>query len=160
MGEENQISMVMKSGPSPTQSSWSLKEGNLISSGKVSSGFTLIELIVVVVIIGLLATIVTPKYLELVGHAEEASEETFLGRLVTGIHHFSAKRYIEEKGVKTFPKVQSPLFDRVLSDVPAEWEYDQTDGKITHTRRDQTVKTWYYWTNADSTEFAIRLTPP
>ncbi len=125
-----------------------------------SDGFTLIELIVVIVIIGVLATLATPKYLDIVTRTEEKVEDTFLGRLITGIHHFSANRYLNEGGVKTYPQVDSPLLKRVLSEVPEEWSYDRTDGKITHTRYDQTEKVWYYWTNSDSTEFAIRLTPP
>jgi len=136
------------------------KSLSLVKLKKHSDGFTLIELIVVIVIIGILATLGTPKYLDIVTRAEEKVEDAFLGRLITGIHHFSAEKYLNEGGVKTYPQVDSPLLERVLSDVPEEWTYDRTDGKITHTRYDQTTKKWYYWTNSDSTEFAIRLNPP
>jgi prepilin-type N-terminal cleavage/methylation domain-containing protein len=122
-----------------------------------TSGFTLIEIIMVIVILGILAAIVVPRFFSFADEAETESEASFIGRLKAGIHMFGANRLMET-GARHFPYVQTPLFTRVLDEIPDDWEYTQSNGKITHTRKDGSTKSWYYWINADSTEFEIRTT--
>ncbi len=52
---------------------------------KKSSGFTLIELVIVVVILGLLAVTAIPKFLDLTEQAEQANIEGMAGGFATGV---------------------------------------------------------------------------
>lgn len=52
---------------------------------KKQTGFTLIELVVVVVILGLLAVTAIPKYLDLTDQAQQANIEGMAGGFATGI---------------------------------------------------------------------------
>ena len=52
---------------------------------KKSSGFTLIELVIVVVILGFLAVTAIPKFIDLTEQAKQANIEGMAGGFATGI---------------------------------------------------------------------------
>ncbi len=63
-----------------------VKRGNsLISTVKPQKGFTLIELVVVVVILGFLAVTAIPKFLDLTEQAKQANIEGMAGGFATGV---------------------------------------------------------------------------
>lgn len=125
--------------------------------GRHNQGFTLLELVLIILVLGILAALIVPRYYSISDSAEERVEKEFIGNLKSGLHLFAAKRLVEGEK-KHYPIIQSPLFHRVLEKIPANWSYTQSNGKIIHTRNDGTTKAWYYWINADSSKFKIRTT--
>lgn len=60
---------------------------------KANAGFTLIELVVVIVILGILAAVAVPKFFDLSGEAEVAAAQGVAGAIASGTAmNFAAKK--------------------------------------------------------------------
>jgi MSHA pilin protein MshA len=67
-------------------------------------GFTLIELVIIIVVLGILAAVAIPKYQDLSGEAREASARSALGSLRSGVTIFYANQAVQT-GTATWPTV-------------------------------------------------------
>ena len=52
----------------------------------LNKGFTLIELIIVMVIMGVLASVAVPRYLDSIANAEESAENAVISSILSLIH--------------------------------------------------------------------------
>jgi len=111
-----------------------------LASGR-NSGFTLIELMIVMVIIGLLAAIAVPMYVQSVRHAKEAVLKEDLRTLRSAIDSYTVDKQkapqtledlVQSGYIKSMPK--DPFTNRTDTWVPAQddtlMSLDQTDSGI------------------------------
>jgi len=123
---------------------------------KSRNGFTLIELIIVMVILGIMAAVAVPRYLDSISNAEESAEDAVISAIRSGLKQ-AANDSLYTNGRASWP---TNPFD-VLSETPAghtddndvadtdgEWTFlDNMDGtgQITHQRADNSRYSWDYY---------------
>jgi len=129
------------------------------------TGFTLIELIIVMVILGIMAAVAVPRYLNSIANAEEAAENAVISNIMAGLKQYANNQFYTN-GRAVWP--DNPLSDKVLSeplenydatddgqqddienfdgvaDKDGEWTFDIINSKITHQRSDNTRYSWAY----------------
>lgn len=69
---------------------------------RTERGFTLIELVIIIVVLGILAAVAIPKYQDITSEAKEAATRGALGSLRSGITIFYANKAVTT-GTATWP---------------------------------------------------------
>ena len=129
----------------------------------LNNGFTLIELIIVMVILGIMAAVAVPKYLDSISNAEESAEDAVISAIRSGLKA-AANDSLYTNGRASWP---TNPFD-VLSEKPTgydsndngtesnigqldgiadedgEWTFDMNNSRITHQRADNSRYFWDY----------------
>ena len=117
-----------------------------------NKGFTLIELIMVTIILGILAAVAIPRYMATVNMAEEAAEDAVISSIKAGLETYAIEQLMES-GRRTWPdspwsalatKPSGYTTDATNADVDGEWTYNTTSSKITHQRGDNVRVGWAY----------------
>jgi prepilin-type N-terminal cleavage/methylation domain-containing protein len=125
-----------------------------------NKGFTLIELIMVTIILGILAAVAVPRYMGTVNRAEAAAEDAVLSALEANAEAYAMEKFMDT-GRKSYPtnpfdgssvdgyKTTAELAARSGNTTldSGEWTYtasSSTAGLITHKRNDDSVWSWTY----------------
>ena len=115
-------------------------------------GFTLIELIMVTIILGILAAVAIPRYMTTVEKAEAAAEDAVIGSIRAGLETYATEQLMDN-GRRSWPtnpwdaletKPAGYTTDADDADVDGEWTYNTTSKKITHQRNDNSRVGWLY----------------
>ena len=119
---------------------------------KNNKGFTLIELIMVTIILGILAAVAIPRYMTTVTKAESAAEDAVISGILAGLETYATEQLMDNgrrswpdnpfEGLETKPAGYTT--DATDADVDGEWTFNTTSLKITHQRGDNSRVGWVY----------------
>ena len=120
-------------------------------------GFTLVELIIVMVLLGILAAVAIPKMGNTISSSEEATEDAIIAALKSAVEMYAMDQVVANS-VKSYPDNPFDELDKSpvgysgvgsLSDVDGEWVfYDANDDGISnyvaHQRNDNNKYKWNF----------------
>ena len=134
------------------------------------NGFTLIELIMVMIILGVLAAVAIPRYLDTIENAEVASEDAVISNIRGALENYAIHKLLDS-GRRIWPDnpfdalsetPQTYTEDGTWADADQEWTFvDGDPAYITHQRSDNTRFKWEYdkgintGTDADTTGYLL-----
>ena len=131
---------------------------------KNQNGFTLIELIMVTIILGILAAVAIPRYMTTVVKAEAAAEDAVIGSIKAGLETYAVEQLMDN-GRRSWPtnpwdalETKPAGYDANDSDdadSDGEWTYNTTTLKITHQRGDNSRVGWSYDKGTQSGDNAV-----
>ena len=120
---------------------------------KNNKGFTLIELIMVTIILGILAAVAIPRYMTTVDKAEEAAEDAVISSISAGLETYAIEQMMDN-GRRSWPDNPFEALDTKPSgydandaddaDSDGEWTFNATTLKITHQRNNNSRVGWDY----------------
>ena len=132
-----------------------------------SKGFTLIELVMVTIILGILAAVAIPRYQETVDNAEATAEKAFVDMVWAGCEQEASER-LTDTGLEAWPynplttigrsrNISVTLFEGI-PDEDGEWQFHVDavgEPAIFHHRRNDEI----YYYKYDSTTFELDESP-
>ena len=129
----------------------------------INKGFTLIELIIVMVILGIMAAVAVPRYLDSISNAEKSAEDAVINSIKAGLKQYANnKLYSEGRAIwpnNPFDALSEPPsgydpndngneggIEQLdgIADSDGEWTFDFNNSRITHQRADNSRYYWVY----------------
>ena len=122
-----------------------------------SKGFTLIELVTVIAILGVLAAMTVPKFFSLQVKATIEVENQIIGTIRAGLETYGANQIVFA-GTKTYPATTTDLLSAVLNPIPGGWSFTTgaSSGTITNDSRSDSTVTYSFSTTGASYTIGTR----
>ena len=108
-----------------------------------NSGFTLIELVIIMVILGVLAAVAVPRLGSTIDSSEASAEEAVIGNLRSALEVYAMDQVVANSS-KSYPMNPFDALDNKSKNelLNTNWSYDGST--IQHTRNDGNITTWMY----------------
>jgi len=88
-----------------------------------AKGFTLIEMIIVITVIGIMAATATPKFFDVITSAHTANKQAVVGVVRTALNNWAAQQ-LAVTGSRTFPSTaQVTHMSILLDELPDKWTF-------------------------------------
>ena len=123
-----------------------------------NKGFTLIELIMVTIILGILAAVAIPRYMTSVQKAEEAAEDAVVSAIRAGLESHATEKLMEN-GRRSWPtdpwealETKPAGYANTDADPTGdgEWRFNTGTENIVHMRNDGSTYHWDYTKGTNS----------
>jgi prepilin-type N-terminal cleavage/methylation domain-containing protein len=117
------------------------------------SGFTLIELVIIIVVLGILAAVAIPKYQDITNEAKAAACKGALGSLRSGVSIYYATQIVKT-GTPTWPPIDSlrMVGTVIIQSLPANpYQLNASDSIVTGVTKGTVVGTRGGWAYKPST---------
>jgi type II secretion system protein G len=110
---------------------------------KSRNGFTLIELVIIMVILGVLAAVAVPRLGSTIDSSEASAEEAVIANLTSALEVYAMDQVVANS-TKSYPTNPFDALDNKSKDELLNTNWSYSGSTIEYTRNDGNVTTWMY----------------
>tara|TARA_B100001029_G_scaffold129552_1_gene108515 strand:+ start:204 stop:575 length:372 start_codon:yes stop_codon:yes gene_type:complete len=108
-----------------------------------NEGFTLVELVIIMVILGVLAAVAVPRLGSSIDSSELAAEEAVVGSLRSALEVWAMDQVVANSS-KSYPSNPFDALDVKSKNDLLNTNWSYSSGNIYHYRNDGNTESWYY----------------